>query len=309
MRRCPCPAGCRLDATVRCVVLCWPVIDPLGRYQYAKQNREPATLKKQADELGHCHDQYWAGEAAMAEGNPTLRARARRESADAAGALPAGHRRPAHPVPNRDRFVASYRKAGGRVELHLFEGMSQAFITDDPTSPATRSPPSTRSSSSSTGKSLRDRRSSSSSAATRNPPPIHNQAAGRFGELLEQKLGDRITLRADRQRPQDRPPVGRPGADGRERGAVILLHVHGALLEGGAGAAAAGAAFRGEGPRHRVQGARRRIRRGGRARDIDAEHAMPRCSASGTTASATCPTGCARSAGPRTAAACASARR
>jgi acetyl esterase/lipase len=42
----------------------------------------------------------------------------------------------AHPVPNRDRFIASYRKAGGRVELHLFEGMGEAFITNDPTSPA-----------------------------------------------------------------------------------------------------------------------------------------------------------------------------
>src|SRR5574341_1900996 len=29
----PLPAA--VDATVRCVVLCWPVIDPLGRYHYA----------------------------------------------------------------------------------------------------------------------------------------------------------------------------------------------------------------------------------------------------------------------------------
>ena len=29
-----------MDATVRAVVLCWPVIDPLGRYEYAKANRE-----------------------------------------------------------------------------------------------------------------------------------------------------------------------------------------------------------------------------------------------------------------------------
>ena len=34
----PLPAGSpAVDATVRCVVMCWPVIDPLGRYQYAKQ--------------------------------------------------------------------------------------------------------------------------------------------------------------------------------------------------------------------------------------------------------------------------------
>src|SRR5712692_8362149 len=34
----PLPAGApAVDARVACVVLCWPVIDPLGRYQYAKK--------------------------------------------------------------------------------------------------------------------------------------------------------------------------------------------------------------------------------------------------------------------------------
>lgn len=45
----------------------------------------------------------------------------------------------AHPAPHRERFIASYRKAGGRVELHLFEGVGEAFITNDPTSPAAAS--------------------------------------------------------------------------------------------------------------------------------------------------------------------------
>jgi hypothetical protein len=39
-------------------------------------------------------------------------------------------------VPNREHFIANYRKAGGRVELHLFKGVGEAFITSDPTSPA-----------------------------------------------------------------------------------------------------------------------------------------------------------------------------
>jgi acetyl esterase/lipase len=45
----------------------------------------------------------------------------------------------AHPAPNRDRFIANYRKAGGQVELHLFDGVGEAFITNDPTSPASLS--------------------------------------------------------------------------------------------------------------------------------------------------------------------------
>jgi len=128
--------GKTVDATVRCAVLCWPVIDPLGRYQYAKSNQHGA-LKKQADNWVHCHDQYWqGGEAAMTEGNPTL-ALERGEKVQMPPVLYLqGTADVAHPVPNRERFIANYRKAGGRVELHLFEGMGEAFITNDPTSPA-----------------------------------------------------------------------------------------------------------------------------------------------------------------------------
>jgi acetyl esterase len=132
-------AGKAVDASVRAVVLCWPVIDPLGRYRYAKQNQGGA-LKKQADNWIECHGKYWkGGEAEMTEGNPTL-------------ALERGEKTPlppviylqgtadvAHPVENRDRFIANYRKAGGRVELHLFEGMGEAFITNNPDTPAARS--------------------------------------------------------------------------------------------------------------------------------------------------------------------------
>jgi acetyl esterase/lipase len=44
----------------------------------------------------------------------------------------------AHPVPNRERFINAYRKAGGTIELHLFEGVGEAFITTDPNSPQAR---------------------------------------------------------------------------------------------------------------------------------------------------------------------------
>jgi acetyl esterase/lipase len=134
----PLVARTAVDATVRAVILCWPVIDPLGRYRYAKEN-QGGTLKKQADNWVQCHDRYWTNEAAMAEGNPTL-ALERGEKVQMPPVLYLqGSADVAHPAPNRDRFLASYRKAGGRVELHLFEGVGEAFITNDPTSPAARS--------------------------------------------------------------------------------------------------------------------------------------------------------------------------
>jgi len=75
----------------------------------------------------------------MTEGNPTL-ALERGEKVQMPPVLYLqGTADVAHPVPNRERFIANYRKAGGRVELHLFEGMGEAFITNDPTSPAARS--------------------------------------------------------------------------------------------------------------------------------------------------------------------------
>jgi acetyl esterase len=131
----PLPSKAAVDASVRAVILCWPVIDPLGRYQYAKGLRGGPHDKQAANWL-QCHDKYWGSEAAMTEGNPTL-------------ALQRGEKTPlppvvylqgtadlAHPVENRERFITHYRKAGGRVDLHLFEGVGEAFITTDPTSPA-----------------------------------------------------------------------------------------------------------------------------------------------------------------------------
>jgi acetyl esterase len=131
----PGPAG--VDATVQCAVMCWPVIDPLGRYEYA-QGLKGGQHDKQANEWIKSHDLWWGSTDAMAEGNPT-RALERGEKV----VMPPvvyiqGTADLAHPVPNRERFIAGYRKAGGKVDLHLFEGVGEAFITNDPNSQQAR---------------------------------------------------------------------------------------------------------------------------------------------------------------------------
>jgi len=132
----PLRGGAAVDATVSFVVLCWPVIDPLARYRYAKKLKEggppyPALV----DQVLPCHDRYWQTEAAMAEGNPVL-ALERGERVELPPVLYLqGARDVAHPRPDLDRFVARYREAGGQVELELFEGEGQAFITRNPGSP------------------------------------------------------------------------------------------------------------------------------------------------------------------------------
>jgi acetyl esterase len=134
----PSAGKARVDATVRCVILCWPVIDPLGRFRYATKLKSEGKHLKQAEDWISCHLKYWQDEAEMTEGNPTL-ALERGESVERPPVLYLqGTADLAHPVPNREQFIASYRKAGGRVELHLFEGVGEAFITNDPTSPQAR---------------------------------------------------------------------------------------------------------------------------------------------------------------------------
>src|SRR4029077_19692887 len=60
-----------LDATVKCVIMTSPVIDPLGRYRYAKDlMAKGKTYPGAVDELLPCHDAYWKTEDSMAEGAP-----------------------------------------------------------------------------------------------------------------------------------------------------------------------------------------------------------------------------------------------
>lgn len=130
-------AGAAVDASVNCVVLCWPVIDPLGRFEYA-QTLLDGPHAKHGNIWVKNHTLYWGGVEAMAEGNPT-RLLERGEKCPTPNVVYLqGTADFAHPVPNRDRFIAAYRKIGGKVDLHLFEGVGEAFVTNDPTSPQSR---------------------------------------------------------------------------------------------------------------------------------------------------------------------------
>ncbi|HKW94650.1 MAG TPA: alpha/beta hydrolase [Methylomirabilota bacterium] len=133
----PSPAGAAVDGSVRCAVLCWPVIDPLSRYHYAKKLKAAGPpYPEVVDRVLPCHDQFWVTEAAMAEGNPTL-ALERGESVETPPVLYLqGTKDMAHPRPDLDRFVARYRKIGGQLDLELMEGEAEGYISRKPASPA-----------------------------------------------------------------------------------------------------------------------------------------------------------------------------
>src|SRR6266851_861281 len=65
------PAGSTAqDASVQCVIMSWPVINPLSRYRHAK--RSLAAGADWGKPIIPRHDSYWRSEANMAEGNPML---------------------------------------------------------------------------------------------------------------------------------------------------------------------------------------------------------------------------------------------
>ena len=134
----PQPAGSPAhDATVRCVIMTSPVIDPLGRYRYAKELKAKGQpYPPLVDEVLPCHDAYLQSEDAMAEGAPA-QALERGEKVQLPPVLYLqGTDDVAHPRPHLDRFVAAYRKAGGVVDLELFDGEGQGFIMRKAGSPA-----------------------------------------------------------------------------------------------------------------------------------------------------------------------------
>jgi len=130
----PLPAGApAVDATVQAVVMCWPVIDPLGRYRYAKQLKASGQpYPEVVDRVLPGHDQYWKTEEAMAEGSPVI-ALERGEKVEMPPAIYLqGTKDQAHPRADLDRFVTQYRKAGGQVDLELLEGEGQGYISKQP---------------------------------------------------------------------------------------------------------------------------------------------------------------------------------
>ena len=134
----PLPGGTpAVDATVKCVIMCSPVIDPLGRYHYAKALKAKGQPYPDiVDSVLPCHDAYWKTEDAMADGTPALWL----EKGETVELPPVlylqGTNDDAHPRPQLDRFVTAYRKAGGRLDLELFEGEAQGFIMRKAGSPA-----------------------------------------------------------------------------------------------------------------------------------------------------------------------------
>ena len=123
------PAGSpAVDATVRSVAMAWPVINPLSRYRNALRKRAKGTAW--VGDIPERQGSFWKNDENMTDGNPVLML----ERGEKVMMPPAlwvqgqpdpvhDYRDPESPVAlnEPERFAASYRKAGGRIEMIYIE--------------------------------------------------------------------------------------------------------------------------------------------------------------------------------------------
>jgi len=134
----PLPRHPELEATVAAVVLVWPVIDPLRRFHHAKRLQAAGgKYPEQIDRVIPLHIKFWQTEEAMEEGNP-VGILDRGEAVEMPPVLYVqGGNDVVHPRVDLERFVASYRKRGGELDLALYEGEGEGFIRN----PASKAAP------------------------------------------------------------------------------------------------------------------------------------------------------------------------
>ncbi|MGH6672155.1 MAG: alpha/beta hydrolase [Xanthobacteraceae bacterium] len=116
------------DASVRCVVMSWPVINPLSRYRHAK--RAAAGGDDWGKGIIARHDSYWRGETNMEEGNPMLALERGEKLAlpptvwyQGRGDIVHDYKDPDSDFPGNEpqRFCANYKKAGGEIALEYID--------------------------------------------------------------------------------------------------------------------------------------------------------------------------------------------
>lgn len=118
-----------VDASLSYVIAAWPVICPLHRFRFAKEfNRQ---------ELIQAHIDYWRTEEAMAEGSPQtiLDGSERLELPPILFMLKANDKN--HPLEMQERFIASYKKRGGKIEVDTFDGLPEHRMVPSPAQPET----------------------------------------------------------------------------------------------------------------------------------------------------------------------------
>jgi acetyl esterase/lipase len=126
----PDPSLDGVDAGLDFFIACWPILDPLARYRMAQAQGKARLVA--------AHDAYFPDEEAMRTGNPYLvveRGEATRLPPVAIVQGTADENVEHH---RADLFADVYRAAGGRVDVHKFDGQPHTFVTANPDAEASK---------------------------------------------------------------------------------------------------------------------------------------------------------------------------
>jgi acetyl esterase/lipase len=116
------PNGADRDATLHYAITGWPVLDSHARYVYAKDAGQDRLMKSSLN--------YFQSEAAMKEGNPQQVLERGEHTALPPVLILQGTNDDNVPLSISERFVETYRAAGGAIERELFPGMPHAFARE-----------------------------------------------------------------------------------------------------------------------------------------------------------------------------------
>ena len=105
------------DARLAYVVAAWPVIDPLYRYLFAKD--------KGRQELLDAHIDYFGSEQGMAAASPQTIVEEDEQIEMPPILMLLKENDQNHPQEMQDRFISSYRRRGGPIEMEMFSGLPE----------------------------------------------------------------------------------------------------------------------------------------------------------------------------------------
>ena len=111
--------GSDVDATLKYVLLGWPIVDPYARYRFVQDTGN--------DRLVRLSEGYFLTTDAMKEGSPFQMLQRGEDAVLPPTLIVQGTADTNLPVPVTEQFVSAYREAGGDIELELFPGMPHLF--------------------------------------------------------------------------------------------------------------------------------------------------------------------------------------
>ena len=111
--------GSDADATMKYLLLGWPIVDPYARYRFVQEMGN--------DRIIGLSEAYFRTTDAMKEGSPGQILQRGEEAALPPTLIVQGTADNNLPVPVTERFAADYRKAGGDLELEMFPDMPHLF--------------------------------------------------------------------------------------------------------------------------------------------------------------------------------------